>query len=105
MWYEVQPPVFSSRGKAVSLNIIVDSCLAEVVILSTFSRLSLGRSLRDLRSSFCKKPVVLVFLSVSLRPQVSQAALLLTAPSKLCRMLNPMPHKLILKLVVYRPFS
>ena len=47
---------------------------------------------------------MLVFLSVSLRPQVSQAALLLTAPSKLCRMLNPMPQKHILKLVVYRPF-
>ena len=33
MWNEVLSRVFSSRGKAGSLNIIVDRCLAGVVVL------------------------------------------------------------------------
>ena len=41
MWNELLPRVFSSRGKADSLNIIVDSLLAGVLILTEYFQLSI----------------------------------------------------------------
>ena len=78
MWNEVLPRVFSGRGNAGSLSIIVDSCLGGLVILTEYYR-----SLRNLRSSFCRRPMMLVFLSVCLIPQVSRAAFLWTTFSRL----------------------
>ena len=67
MWNEVLPHMFSSRGQTHSLNIIVNSCLAGVVLLTEYYQSSNPPAFIE---------VVLVFLSVCLMPKVSRAALL-----------------------------